>query len=236
MEKTVILSERLTALTKMVTLGNSVCDVGCDHGFLSIYLIQKKISPRVLAMDVRRGPLSRAEEHIAEYGLDKYIEPRLSDGLESLCEGEADTLVCAGMGGKLMMKILTEGREKALGLKELILQPQSEVPQFRRFLRKEGYRTVTENIIEEDGKFYPMMKVIPTGISIPCEEPLFDLFGWQLLEKRHPVLKQYLEFQKKAALQIKECLIENENIPAKERLAKIEEELKDINRALARFT
>ena len=67
--KLVTLSERLQAVVSMVTVGNRVCDVGCDHGFVSVYLIMQNISPRVLAMDVRRGPLSAAGEHIAEYGL-----------------------------------------------------------------------------------------------------------------------------------------------------------------------
>ena len=74
----VVLSKRLQALACMVTPGRRVVDVGCDHGFVSIYLVQRGISPRVLAMDVRMGPLSRAKEHIAEAGLGGYIETRLS--------------------------------------------------------------------------------------------------------------------------------------------------------------
>ena len=83
--KLVTLSERLQAVVSMVTVGNRVCDVGCDHGFVSVYLIMQNISPRVLAMDVRRGPLSAAGEHIAEYGLGNLIEARLSDGCERFC-------------------------------------------------------------------------------------------------------------------------------------------------------
>ncbi|MDE5951551.1 MAG: class I SAM-dependent methyltransferase, partial [Acetatifactor sp.] len=64
----------MRALTDMVTAGNRVCDVGCDHGWVSIYLVQQGISPRVLAMDVRQGPLSRAQEHIRQQGLEAYID------------------------------------------------------------------------------------------------------------------------------------------------------------------
>ena len=105
MRKEVEISARLKALADMVTPGNRVCDVGCDHGYLSIYLVQKKISPRVIAMDVRTGPLSRCTEHVMQYGLEQYIEQRLSDGLEALAPGEADTVVCAGMGGRLIPAI-----------------------------------------------------------------------------------------------------------------------------------
>ncbi len=159
----VVLSKRLQALADMVTIGNRVADVGCDHGFVSIYLVQNKIAPYVYAMDVREGPLQRAKEHIASYRMENYIETRLSDGVQALLPGEAEALVCAGMGGKLMQKILTEGREKVSGMEELILQPQSELEAFRLFLRREGYSIVQEKMIYEEGKYYPMMRVVPGG-------------------------------------------------------------------------
>ena len=130
----IILSNRMQALTDMVTPGTVITDVGCDHGFVSVYLVQKGISPRVIAMDVRSGPLEHDREHIREYGLEDRIETRLSDGLHSLKTGEAAGMICAGMGGPLMEKILTEGREQAKEFRELILQPQSEIPHFRTFL------------------------------------------------------------------------------------------------------
>ncbi len=154
----VVLSARMLALTDMVTAGNRVCDVGCDHGWVSIYLVQQGISPRVLAMDVRQGPLSRAQENIRQQGVEAYIETRLSDGVTALGAGEADTMICAGMGGRLMQRILEEGREK-LEAMELILQPQSEISGFRAYLRQAGYVTLAENMVYEDGKYYPMMKV-----------------------------------------------------------------------------
>ena len=161
--KPVLLSKRLQALANMVTPGLSVCDVGCDHGFLSIYLVQKQIAPRVLAMDLRTGPLEGAKKHISDYGLEKQITTRLSDGLETMEIGEAQAMVCAGMGGALMASILQKESKKAHSLKELILQPQSEVPIFRTFLKDAGYEIVAEDMVEEEGKFYPMMKVVPVN-------------------------------------------------------------------------
>ncbi len=228
--KEVELSARLKALADMVTPGNRVCDVGCDHGYLSIYLVQQKISPKVIAMDVRTGPLSRCTEHVMQYGLERYIDQRLSDGLEALAPGEADTVVCAGMGGRLMQAILTRQQETAKCLKELILQPQSEVMAFREFLRNQGYRTVEENMIEEDGKFYPMIKVIPGGIPVPCENPLYDRFGELLLKGANPVLFRFLEYRKGVLLTIRESAC-----GAEERVRDIDKELADIESAFCMY-
>lgn len=161
--KPVALSGRLRAVAGMVTAGNRVCDVGCDHGFVPIWLVEQGISPTVLAMDVRSGPLGAAKEHIAERGLESVIETRMSDGLHNYNIGEAQTLICAGMGGRLMMRILSADREKTASFRELILQPQSELQMFRVWLRSEGYRIAQENMIEEDGKFYPMMRAEAAG-------------------------------------------------------------------------
>lgn len=249
----VVLSERLQMLANMVTPGRSVVDVGCDHGFVSIYLVQRGISPSVLAMDVRTGPLSRAKDHIAEYGLEDYISTRLSDGLKEYQEGEAQSLVCAGMGGRLMTRILTDSRRKARGLQELILQPQSELPEFRRFLKTEGYQLLDENILCEDGKYYFLMKVrycpernagvagktaeiTPSEFVLEnAEYSLEEKYGELLLQRKHPVLKQYLEETERNMQQIADTLSDNGNERARKRLMEIRKELESIHRALSLF-
>lgn len=227
------LSKRLAAVAGMVTKGNVVCDAGCDHGYVSVFLIMEKISPKVIAMDIRIGPLSRANEHIRMYGLSDYIETRLSDGVEKLEAGEADTLILAGMGGRLMESILTRGREKVLPMKEIILQPQSEIPQFRKFLRKEGFLTCQENMVFEDGKYYPMMRVLPGKGGMEAENAdntdveLADRYGGLLLSGRHPVLQQYLQSQREKLLCLQEelCRIAATSEKSKKRAKEIEREL-----------
>ena len=155
------LSKRLQAIADMVTPGVCVADVGCDHGFVSIYLYEKQIAPKVIAMDLRPGPLQRAKEHIETFGYGSYIETRLSDGVTALKPGEADAMICAGMGGRLMAKILEDGYEKVVKMKEMILQPQSDLLFFREFLRNHHLYIVQEDMVKEDGKYYPMMKVLP---------------------------------------------------------------------------
>lgn len=236
--KTVELSVRMQALVNMVSKDSVVCDVGCDHGFVSIYLVQQKIAPKVLAMDIRSGPLERAKEHIAQYHLETYIETRLSDGLENLREGEVDCMVCAGMGGPLMQKILSQGRKKARCMQELILQPQSEISEFRRFLRQEGYQTIQENMIYEEGKYYPIIKVTPVGEGViktaesEKEQILWDAFGELLLKQGHPVLKEYLSFSMKHVENLLSHLKEQGTLRAEERMKELEEELFLLHKAL----
>lgn len=196
----IVLSRRMQALAEMVTPGSLLADVGCDHGFVSIYLVQHGICPRVCAMDINPGPLQRAREHVAACGLERYIDIRLSDGVSALQPGEADCLLCAGMGGRLMQRILTQGREKVTAMRELILQPQSEIAEFRRFLREEGYVAQQERMVLEDGKYYPMMRVVfapasgrqEQGVS-RRQQRLADKFGGLLLKQGDPVLRLYLQ-------------------------------------------
>lgn len=247
-KKPVQLSKRLQALADMVTPGNRVADVGCDHGFLSIYLVEQGISPRVIAGDVRTGPLSAAKSHVAEHGLEAYIDIRLSDGLTKYGAGEADTLICAGMGGPLMQRILTEHEEVTRSFGELILQPQSELCEFRVFLRQKGFKMQEENILCEDGKYYFMFRVIPGNQDAPVEhtkqEPelqkLYDKYGEMLLQRRHPVLKAYLVRGLESALSVQEQILANRGeIGSNERIEQSlranELEIGDIQKALAMF-
>jgi tRNA (adenine22-N1)-methyltransferase len=226
--KTVELSARMQAFADMVSKGSIVCDVGCDHGWVSIYLIQQGIASKVYAMDVGIGPLERAKDHIQSYNLGNYIETRLSDGLAALQVGEADCMVCAGMGGPLMMRILSQGRDKAKAMKELILQPQSEIAQFRAFLRGEGYKIVKEDMILEDGKYYPMMKVIPGGVASAeetAEQCIYDAYGELLLKAKHPVLQEYVNRSMEQAKALLQHLAKQETMRARERMEQIEKEL-----------
>lgn len=197
------LSKRLNAVACLVTAGNRLADVGTDHGYIPIYLVKQKKIPLAIAMDVNKGPLQQAMEHIREEGLEKQIEVRLSDGLKKLEPGEADTVVIAGMGGALTIRILEDGRQVLGGLQELILQPQSEIKKVRYWLEREGFQIIAEDMILEDGKYYPMMKVqcINTdgqGTAKKAQlSELEALYGPELLKKKHPCLHQYLQWERK---------------------------------------
>lgn len=154
------LSKRLERLAGMVTPGNRLADVGTDHGYVPICLYEENRIPSAIAMDFHKGPLERAENHIKAAGLERYIETRHSDGLAALKEGEADTVLIAGMGGALMQRILEEGRTVLFSVKELVLQPQSEIAGIRQQLEALQWRIICEDTVCEDGKYYFMMKAV----------------------------------------------------------------------------
>ena len=230
------LSERLTAIAEMVTEGNRLVDVGCDHGYLPVYLMLQHKIPGAIATDVGKGPLARAQEHIAQYHMEAYIETRLCNGLSEIRSDEGDTLVIAGMGGPLMERILSEGRYALPGFQELILQPQSDIPHFRRFVMQNGYQIIQEEMILEDGKFYPIMKAVPYEGEWPVvwsrEE---EMFGRLLLERKHPVLKLYLERELRIRSEISAQLELASGDAAKKRRMEVEEEKQLILTALKRY-
>ena len=152
------LSKRLLTVANMVTKGSVVADIGTDHGYLPIYLVQNNISEHVIAMDVNKGPLNKAFYNIGQLHLENKIDIRLSDGLDNLKNNEANTVTICGMGGKLIAKILESGRSKISPNDELILSPQSEIQQFRKYLLQNDYSIVKEDMVLEDGKFYTIIK------------------------------------------------------------------------------
>jgi len=222
------LSNRLLAVASFVTEGNVLADVGTDHGYIPIYLLQEKRIPRAIAMDINAGPLQRAKEHIDLYGLNNYIETRLSDGVAALTPGEVDTVLVAGMGGGLVMHILEEGKEVCRQAKELILQPQSELERVRAYLWSNGYVILEEDMVLEDDKFYPMMRVVYQNVidTERADNLLFCRYGKQLLEQKHAVLKEYLMREEKLYTGILGNLSQSaESEKTRERIGEVEEVL-----------
>lgn len=235
MKREIVLSERMQMVADMVSKGNILADIGCDHGYVSIYLLEKGICPRVIAMDVNEGPLLRAKEHIDKRGLTSYIDVRLSDGMEKLLLGEADSILIAGMGGRLVIKILTECMDKAKALKDIILQPQSELHLVRQFLTDTGFHIIQENMVKDNGKYYPAMRVVwcEEKARVLSEEELW--YGPLLLKEKHPVLREYLENEKAKYAQIAEDIVNNGNSTDKATEDTIQSRRSLIDSALACF-
>lgn len=197
MEKQFQLPKRLETIIERMPDSGCLADIGCDHAYVAIEAVRRGRAARALACDVRKGPLQQAAEHILCAGLAGKIETRLSDGLEQVAPGEADTVVVAGMGGPLMERIL-QGR---LGdFAHFVLSPQSEIPHFRRFLLAEGMQIDEETMLIDEGKYYVILNVsqradATSSDSMYVTEEDF-LYGGRLLRRLDPVLKSFLEKEK----------------------------------------
>ena len=236
MGASVQISRRLGAIADLVTQGNRLVDVGCDHGYLPVYLKLEGRIPSAIATDVAEGPLSRAREHIEQYGLGSYIETRRCDGLADVGHGEGNTLVIAGMGGPLMERILEDGRSIWDDFQEMILQPQSDIPHFRHFLLENGFHIIEEEMILEDGKFYPILKVKRDAKAESEKWSVQEeMFGKFLLERKHPVLEKFLERELRIHEEILEKLKEASGESAVNRKKEVEEERQLILAALDRY-
>lgn len=232
------LSKRLQAVADLLSGGLRVADIGCDHGFLSIYLVKTGKAPGCIAMDVNRGPLERAEKHIQREGLSTYIDTRLSDGARALdSDAKVEAAVMAGMGGKLMIRIIEDSRDQFLGMRELVLQPQSEIAMVRAYVRQMGWQITAEDMVLEEGKFYPMMKVEAGSREKSSEnQELFDCYGEFLLKNRHPVLKEFLQKEEKQQKEILLKLQKQNTERSRERSRQIQKNLGKIHQGLEWFT
>lgn len=228
------LSTRLAAVAGMVTEGNKVADIGTDHGYVPIYLVEQGIIPSAIAMDINKGPILRAGDNIRIHNLESQIGTRQSDGLAKLNPFEADSVIIAGMGGALTVKILTEGKEVLQSVRELILQPQSELEKVRIFLREQQYEILKEEMVLDAGKFYTVMKVVKG--SPVFEKRIYDLYGKHLLEAQHPVLYQFLTKEKGIYEQLKEKLTLAGTAESRQRLAEIDSILRCLEEAISCYS
>lgn len=222
----------MKAVAAMVTSGGVLADVGTDHGYIPIALIQRQKIKSAIAMDINKGPLARAQDNIASAQLGDYIQTRLSDGVAALGEGEADSILIAGMGGELVIHILSEGEKVCKAASELILQPQSDIRKVREYLRLHQYKIVDEDMICEDGKYYPMMRVV----NVEADEAWMkmneqtkvacDIYGPLLLRNGNPVLRRFLVRQHRQLTQILQKLqAQTMSEKIERRIAEVSEEL-----------
>lgn len=237
------ISERLNKIIKLAGQGHCVADIGCDHGYVSISLLQNGSYKKAIAMDVNEGPLQKATINGQKAGVSKKLETRLSNGFEKLLINEADTVVICGMGGPLLIKILDEGKDCASLVKNIILGPQSEISEFRHYLYNNCFHFVEEACIKEDGKFYYLIK----GHYEDSKDSIYDggeevLFKYGALPLKNKDLCLYEELinDKKKYEQLEKSLNlakdknpESENI--KSRIIENKKEIELIEQALSYF-
>jgi len=189
MEK-IKLSKRLDAIYRLIPFNGGAADVGTDHGFIPAALVLDGFDFPVYATDIKQGPLDSARRFAAAHGVEDKISFRLCDGLSSLDGDDISTVIIAGMGGETIASILYDAPWTKKNGCLLILQPMSKAGRLRRWLSENGYRVLSERLVE-DGPIYQIMTV-SEGSELPLS-PAELLAGRYSLIKSDPLFPRKLD-------------------------------------------
>lgn len=182
------LTPRLRMIADLVPPGARFADIGTDHAYLPVWLIQNGIIDHAIAADLRPGPLERARDTAERYSVSRQMDFRLCDGLSGVSPEETDTIAIAGMGGETIAHILSCAPWTRNEGVTLILQPMSSQSDLRRWLCENGYRIVKECIAREDKTLYTIA-LAAGGVSEEMSEA--ELLAGRL--DRDPLRGEYLE-------------------------------------------
>ncbi|MDR1688826.1 MAG: class I SAM-dependent methyltransferase [Clostridiales bacterium] len=214
------ISERIISILSLIPSDTlTLADIACDHALISIHAVLRQKTKRSIASDLSPMSLEKAKRNINAFNMTKKVEIRAGNGLLSLDFSEADTVVIAGIGGRLCIEILNTDLKKTKSFRNIILQPQSEIGLVRKFLHEAEMKITDETMAYEDGMFYTVL-VAQSGESEAYTDAEYAL-GKYLLRKKHPVLAKFLRFELKRICEIKKNA--NTKLPAldeKERMYK----------------
>lgn len=155
------LSIRLSSVAALVKQDAAIADIGTDHGFIPVYLAEKKVIKSAVASDINEGPLNSCIALVKEKGLENIIKTKLSNGLDSLDEKDFDTIIIAGMGGELIADILS--RHSFVKYKHIILQPMTHPETARKFLYDNGFEIENDIIVKDGRHYYSVFDAYYTG-------------------------------------------------------------------------
>ena len=187
------LGARLSSALPYLKKGGRVIDVGTDHAYLPIHLVQQGISCHALACDINEGPIRSAQENILAAGLSAQIGTRLTDGLHGTQDFDPDDILIFGMGGELIARILSEAewvKDPKIGL---VLQPMSRVSVLRRYLAENGFEIVGESLTFED-KIYQTIAARWSGVRYELSE-LEAWVGAKNLSDRPPLFEAFVRHE-----------------------------------------
>ncbi len=188
------LDGRLLCAASFVRDGSVVCDIGTDHAYIPVYLIQQGIAKFAVASDINIGPLNRAKQSAAKYGVTDKIRFVLADGLDGVHpeeDGVNDIIIC-GMGGELIARIVDSSDYTRTAGVNLILQPMTCAPELRKYLGEAGFCIMTERLCEAAGKIYTCIHAAYDGVTREYT-PAEQILGRYHIEKRSPLFNQYAD-------------------------------------------
>ncbi len=188
------LSDRLQKIADLIEPGESIADIGTDHGFLPIALWERGKSPHVILSDINTGPLEKARDNINKYSPENLFDLRIGSGLETLMPAEVDTVVIAGMGGQLIAEILGEDKNKSKSYNKLILQPRNAQDKLRLWLFENGFAIRDEFLVREGKYLCEIILAVPDGQIVEIKPEAIDLeISPLLFQKKDPLLVEFIE-------------------------------------------
>ena len=189
------LSIRLKAIANQVDKCKSVADIGTDHGYVPIYLVERGVCERAIASDINKGPINKAKKNISMEGLTNKIDCYLGPGLKPLKINEVDGIVIAGMGGNLTRDILLADMKKVEKYDFMILQPAQNPEVLREFLYNNEYEIIDEDLILDEGTYYELFKVKYNKRAeiLKFEDDLLYEISPVLLKKKHSLMNDYIQ-------------------------------------------
>lgn len=234
------LTPRLAAIANEIKKGETMADIGTDHGFLPVALWEQGVCPKVILADVNQGPLDRAKSNAAAFHPGVDFDCRLGNGLQVIEPGEVDVIAIAGMGGTLMTEILGEDLEKTWSYKKLILQPRKDIGELRYWIYNNCMSISNEQLVREGRYIWPILTVVP--VEKACLGDLGpERIEWEyprrLLDFLNPLTEEYLCMK----LKLEEEILQNmengdQTGPAiqnqKNRVRYIKELIRDVKKAL----
>lgn len=224
-------SRRLTEIANLVKKDSIVADIGTDHGYIPVYLIENNIAKKVIGSDISKGSLSKIIDYVDSRGLGHKIETRLGNGLEVIKPFEIDTVIIAGMGGILIKDILDKNWALSKSINHLILQPMIGVKELREYLLDNGYKIVDNKLLKEEGKYY---EIIYAKVGIGPKWKEFDLeVPRQFIDERHPLLKEYINFKLHSAESILDNIKNTDSQKVRGRILELEASIRNYKGVLS---
>lgn len=177
------LSKRLQAIYDLVPQSNVLADIGSDHAMLPIALVLNGKVTRAYASEVNEGPYEATVKNIERYDVNNYVSAVLSDGISELSK-DVNTISICGMGGSLIVDILDKDKDKLESVTTLVLEPNNNEESVRIWLMNNGFEVAFERLVEEEGRYYEIIKAVKGNATYSKEELLF---GPVLLKEKSDV-------------------------------------------------
>lgn len=187
------LTDRLLKIASLVTKGKKVADIGTDHGYIPVYLLNKGHVDYAVLADVNKGPLENARKEVRHNNLIDKVDLRLGSGIEVLEVNEVDEVIIAGMGGILIGELLEAKKQVAQSVDKLILQPMQAQNELRKYLLNNGYEILDEVLVKEDFRIYEIIVAKYTGKNTEVEDEIYYEVGSKLIKNTDPLLSEFID-------------------------------------------